>query len=80
MQGATRRGRRFAINLHSCKVVNSVGISILIETIDEVTEAEGQLVFCCIPKHHYHIFDIMGLTQDTQTYTTEGEALKALDA
>lgn len=72
--------RRFVVNLDKCTMVNSVGVSILVEAIDSVAEEEGDLVFCCVPKHHFQIFEILGITQETEIFHTEEEALQNLSS
>ena len=72
--------RRFVVNLDKCPMLNSVGVSILVEAIDSVAEEEGTLVFCCVPKHHYQIFEILGITQETEIFHTEEEALQRLSS
>ncbi len=53
----------FILNLEGSKVVNSIGISILIEIIEKLNEVEGQLVFSNLDPSIEKTFTIMGLFQ-----------------
>jgi anti-anti-sigma factor len=72
-------GTRFLVlNLEKSQVVNSIGISILIEVIERMVEEEGgKLAFCHLTKTIAKTFQIMGLTQYAQIYETEAEAERA---
>ncbi len=51
------------LNLEGTKIVNSIGISILIEIIEKMLEIDGRLAFCCLTPTIEKTFHIMGLTQ-----------------
>ena len=70
--------RKFLITLDKCSIVNSVGISFLIEVIELVREKEGQTVFCCVSPTIAKTFRIMGLLQSAAIFETESTALKEL--
>ena len=69
---------RLLINLESCTIVNSVGISFLIDIIERVSELQGQFAFCCVSPTIAKTFQIMGLLQTASVYDTEADALEAL--
>jgi anti-anti-sigma factor len=69
--------RHFVLNLEKTHLVNSIGVSILIEVIEKVQEMEGSLAFCHLKPIIAKTFKIMGLTQYATVYETEGEALGA---
>ncbi len=69
----------FLINLEKCSIVNSVGISFLIEVIEKVKEQGGQVGFCCVSSTIAKTFRIMGLLQASTIYDTEQDGLQALD-
>ncbi|MEL7058917.1 MAG: STAS domain-containing protein [Acidobacteriota bacterium] len=70
--------RKLLLNLAETKIVNSIGISILIEIIEKMLEIDGQLSFCCLTPTIAKTFHIMGLAQYAQIHETEEEALAAL--
>ena len=66
------------LNLEKSQVVNSIGISILIEVIERMVEEEGgRIAFCHLTKTIAKTFQIMGLTQYAQIYDSETEAEQA---
>ena len=70
--------RSFLINLEKCSIVNSVGISFLIEVIETVREMEGRTVFCSVSATIAKTFRIMGLLQSAAIFETESAALEEL--
>lgn len=83
--GETARGLlaeglgRLVINLDRSTVINSVGISILIEVMEKVQDHQGALAFCCLTKTIAKTFTIMGLTHYASIHDTEAAALAWLD-
>ena len=59
------------LNLAKTKIVNSIGISILIEIIEKMIEIEGKLSFCDLTPTIDKTFHIMGLAQYTNIYPDE---------
>lgn len=68
------------LNLAGTKIVNSIGISILIEIIEKVLEIEGRLAFCCLTPTIEKTFHIMGLAKYAGIYADEDSAVAALSA
>lgn len=70
------------LNLQGTKIVNSIGISILIEIIEKMLEIEGKLAFCSLTPTIEKTFHIMGLAQYAGIYGDEpvavGELVPAL--
>jgi len=66
------------LNLASTKIVNSIGISILIEIIEKMIEVDGKLAFCSLTPTIEKTFHIMGLTQYADIYADEESAVSAL--
>ncbi len=62
------------LNLAKTKIVNSIGISILIEIIEKMIEIEGKLSFCDLTPTIDKTFHIMGLAQYTNIYPDEAAA------
>ncbi len=71
---------RVIINLGQSKVVNSIGMSFLIEVIDQLQEAEGKLVFTNLDPAVEKMLQIMGLFKLAGKESTVDDALKALAA
>ena len=68
------------LNLQGTKIVNSIGISILIEIIEKMLEIDGQLAFCNLTPTIDKTFHIMGLAQYAKIYSDEGSAVADLAA
>ena len=67
--------RSLVLNLEKTKIVNSIGISILIEIIEKMLEVDGRLGFCNLTPTIHKTFHIMGLAQYTTIYPDEAAAL-----
>ncbi len=66
------------LNLAGTKIVNSIGISILIEIIEKMIEINGKLGFCCLTPTIEKTFHIMGLAQYAPIFESEDSAVAAL--
>lgn len=66
--------RRLLLNLIGTKIVNSIGISILIEIIERMLELDGKLAFCNLTPTIEKTFHIMGLAQYAGIYPDEAAA------
>ncbi len=69
---------RLIINLEKSTVINSIGISILIEIIEKMQEIHGVLAFCNLTKTIHKTFTIMGLTQYAALYENEAQAIRGV--
>ena len=72
--------RAVVMNLEKTRIVNSIGISILIEVLERVMDRKGTLAFCGLTPTIDKTFRIMGLAQYASIYRTEEEALQAVAA
>lgn len=70
--------KNLLLNLQGTKIVNSIGISILIEIIEKMIEIEGTLAFCCLTPTIDKTFHIMGLAQYAGIYADEPTAAAEL--
>ena len=78
-EGLIQEGvKRIVVNLEKSRIVNSIGVSILIEVIEKVRELNGKAAFCCVAPVLAKTFRIMGLLKVASIYDTETEALQAL--
>ncbi len=62
------------IALRETKIVNSIGISILIEIIEKMMEKGGRIAFCCLTPVIHKTFQIMGLANYAKIFSSEEEA------
>jgi anti-anti-sigma factor len=70
--------KHFILNFEKSKVINSIGISILIEIIEKVLEIKGSLSFTGLTTTIAKTFKIMGLTQFAGVHDSLEDAEKAL--
>lgn len=70
--------KKLVINLEKSTVINSIGISILIEVIEKIQEVQGALAFCGLTKTIAKTFTIMGLAQFATLAETEEQAIAAV--
>ena len=75
---ATQGVSSFILNLDGCTIVNSIGVSFLIELVEKVKEDSGRLAFCCASPTIAKTFRIMGLLQNSTVHDTEAEAFASL--
>jgi anti-anti-sigma factor len=67
---------KLILNLEHSKVVNSIGISHLIEIIEKLNQSNGKLVFTNLDPTIEKTFSIMGLFQFADKADTVESALK----
>jgi len=72
--------RHVVVNLGQSKVVNSVGMSFLIEIIERLEEARGKLVFTNLDPAVEKMLSIMGLFQYAGKEKTVADARASLAA
>ena len=70
--------RHFILNLEKTRMINSIGISILIEVIERVGEIDGSVSFCNLRPVAEKTVRIMGLTDWSGMYADEEEAIGAV--
>jgi anti-anti-sigma factor len=70
--------RKLIINFEKSNVVNSIGISILIEVIEKIVDVDGRICFCFLTKTIAKTFNIMGLTQYAEICETENDAIASM--
>jgi anti-anti-sigma factor len=66
-------------NLAGTSIVNSIGISILIEIVEKMIEVGGKLGFCCLTPTIEKTFHIMGLAQYAPIFPDEPSAIAAFE-
>ena len=70
--------RTLLLNLRDTKIVNSIGISILIEIIEKMIDKGGTIAFCCLTPVIHKTFQIMGLANYATIFDNEENAMKEL--
>ncbi len=65
----------FLLNLEKSKVVNSIGVSILIEIIEKLEDIGGKLGYYNLAPIVEKTFKIMGLSKYSKIYKTKEEAI-----
>jgi anti-anti-sigma factor len=70
--------RTLLLNLRETKIVNSIGISILIEIIEKMIEKGGSIAFCCLTPVIHKTFQIMGLANYAKIFENEESAREQL--
>ena len=69
---------KFLINMAATKVVNSIGVSILIEIIEKLQEVDGKIGYFNLAPIVSKTFNILGLTKYSTVFATEEEAVSGL--
>src|ERR1700712_1133064 len=67
------------LNLRETKIVNSIGISILIEIIEKMMDKGGKIAFCSLTPVIHKTFQIMGLANYATIFENEETATKDLN-
>ena len=68
----------FLLDLENSKVVNSIGVSILIEIIEKLQEIDGKLGYFNLAPIVAKTFKIMGISSYSELYESEDEALTGI--
>jgi len=66
------------IDLDGTRIINSIGVSILLEIMEKLLEDKGQLAFCNLTPTISKTFEIMGLVQYATIYPDRDAARIAL--
>ena len=69
---------KFLINMAGTKIVNSIGVSILIEIIEKLQEVNGKIGYYNLAPIVSKTFNIMGLTKYSTVFETEELAVNEL--
>ena len=68
----------FLLNLENSKVVNSIGVSILIEIIEKLQDVDGKLGYYNLAPIVEKTYNIMGLTKYSTVFENEEAALSEM--
>jgi anti-anti-sigma factor len=67
---------KLIMDLEKSKVVNSIGVSCLIEIVEKLIQIDGKLIFTNLEPSIEKTFDLMGLFQFAEKADTVDSALK----
>ncbi|HYN83917.1 MAG TPA: STAS domain-containing protein [Pyrinomonadaceae bacterium] len=70
--------RALVINFRDTELVNSIGVSILLDVIDAAERAGARVVFSNVNQHNLQLFEMLGLTKHAAVADSEEAALDAL--
>jgi len=68
----------FLLDLENSKVVNSIGVSILIEIIEKLQDIDGRLGYYNLAPIVSKTFKIMGISSYSKIYESKEEALTGI--
>ena len=67
--------KKFLLDLENSKVVNSIGVSILIEIIEKLQDIDGKLGYFNLAPIVSKTFKIMGISNYSEIYESKEEAI-----
>lgn len=70
--------RVLLFDLQATRIINSIGISLLLEVLEAVLAVNGTLAFCCLSASIGKTFQIMGLAQYAKIFPDRPTALATL--
>ena len=68
------------IDLEGTRIINSIGVSILLEIMEKLIEDRGRLAFCSLTPTISKTFEIMGLVQYAAIFPDRTAARAALES
>ena len=71
--------KKFLLDLENSSIVNSIGVSIIIEIIEKLQEIDGHIGYFNLAPIVAKTFKIMGLVQYSTIYESEAEALADME-
>lgn len=66
------------IDLEGTRIINSIGVSILLEILEKLMDEKGRLAFCNLTPTISKTFEIMGLVQYASVYPDRDAAQAAI--
>jgi len=67
--------RNFLLNFEGTRLINSIGISIVIDIVEKIMERNGMLAFCALSRINRELFQITGVARYVRVFEREEEAL-----
>ncbi len=79
INGLLERGATaLLIDLEGTRIINSIGVSILLEVLEKLMERNGRLAFCNLTPTIARTFEIMGLAEYASIYEDRAAAIEGL--
>jgi len=72
--------QKILIDLKETTIINSIGVSILLEIMERLLDNKGRLAFANLRPTIQKTFEIMGLDQYSSIHSTQEEAVDALSS
>lgn len=67
--------KRILINFQNVKKINSMGLSVILEIIDDLKEQHAKIRYSNLSRQNEKLFELIGLTEFGEMYSSEIEAL-----
>jgi len=67
------------VDLDGTRIINSIGVSILLEILEKLMDEKGRLAFCNLTPTISKTFEIMGLVQYASVYPDREAAVTAIE-
>ena len=67
--------RKVLLNFEATRLINSIGISIIIDVVEKIMERGGLLEFCCLSRINRELFQMTGVARYVRMFDQEEEAL-----
>ena len=68
-------GRKVLLNFEGTRLINSIGISIIIDIVEKIMERNGSLAFCALSRINRELFQMTGVARYVRAFEQEEEAL-----
>ena len=68
-------GKNFLLNFEGTRLINSIGISIIIDIVEKIMERNGILAFCALSRINRELFQMTGVARYVRVFEREDEAL-----
>ncbi len=80
VKGSFQKGfKKFIINLSANPVINSLGITQILETFEEILyDQKGAIGIVALSEIYYDVFQVVGILRLVKLFSDEEEALKEL--
>lgn len=76
VQDALNAGaKRIIMNFEGTRLINSIGISIVIDIVERIMERNGALAFCALSRINRELFQMTGVARFVTMFDKEDEAI-----
>ncbi len=72
-------GRRVLMNFGGTRLINSIGISIIIGIVEKINDRHGVLGVCCLSRINRDLLQMTGIAPYFKVFDTEEDALAVLE-